>query len=76
MDFINGMFVSSDYKALTEEEMLVLEWLVKDLSDKEICKAINIPKYSLNRIKKKIFNKLDANNSRSAVYRAGLMGLI
>ena len=74
-EFANGRFILSD-KALTHDELSVLKWMVKDISIAQICELTKIPEYTLNRIKRRIFDKLEVSNSRSAIHKAHLMGLV
>ncbi|MDR2906959.1 MAG: helix-turn-helix domain-containing protein [Bacteroidales bacterium] len=75
-EFMNGSFVLSDTDALTQEELMILEWMAKELSAEYICDQMKISESSLKRKKQKIYTKLGVLSSSGAIRKAHLMGII
>jgi DNA-binding CsgD family transcriptional regulator len=75
-DLIDGKYVLSDSPNLSKREVMVLKWMVKNLAAKQICDILNIPEYTLKRIKQRIYAKLSVNNAGGAIHKAHLMGII
>jgi len=74
--FIDGEFTQIASKAVTDEEIVILESLVKDLPDKEIGELLSISVANLKRRKRVLFEKLEVNTSAGAVHKAHLLGII
>ena len=62
--------------ALTPKEREVLELLARNLSNKEIARAMQIGEETIKWHLKNLFNKLDAGTRKQAVRRAELLGLL
>ncbi|MDR2908092.1 MAG: LuxR C-terminal-related transcriptional regulator [Bacteroidales bacterium] len=62
---------------LTDEELMVLEWMIKGLSDKQICEHLNnMPITNFNRKKRTLYDKLQAGTAAEAIYKAHRWGVI
>jgi DNA-binding CsgD family transcriptional regulator len=75
-NFIDGRFVLSDVRALTPDEITVLDGLAKDIPAKQICDLLKISESAMIRKKRNIFDKLGVNTSVAAVHKATKMGAI
>jgi DNA-binding CsgD family transcriptional regulator len=75
-EFMGGSFVLSDTNILDQEELLILEWMAKELSAEYICETMKISESSLKRKKQKIYTKLGVLSSNGAIRRAQIMGII
>ena len=76
-DFIDDKFVKTLNFCLTGEELMILEWMIKGLSDKLICERLdNMPITNFKRRKRILYNKLEASTSAEAIHKAHLMGVI
>jgi LuxR family maltose regulon positive regulatory protein len=60
----------------TPKERLVLEYLARNLSNKEIAQAMEIGEETVKWHLKNLFGKLDAGSRKHAVRRAQLLGLL
>lgn len=61
---------------LTPKERMVLEYLARNLSNKEIAQAMEIGEETVKWHVKNLFGKLDAASRKHAVRRAQLLGLL
>jgi len=75
-DFVNGEFMLSDVVFLTDVEKQILRLMAKDLTADRISQDLDISVPTLNRYKRKIFDKLGVNKSTSAIHKAFGEGLI
>jgi len=76
-EFDKNRFYKQDKLALTNDELMILEWLIKGLSDKQICELLNNMSISnFKRRKRMLFQKLDVGTSAGAVHKAHLIGII
>ena len=75
-EYINGEFVPSEIKALTNEEISILKWIAGGISGKNMCDLLNISERSLRRREQNAFSKLNANTPAAAVYKAVSLGII
>jgi DNA-binding NarL/FixJ family response regulator len=80
-DFINDEFVKAPNLSLTDEELMILEWMIKGLSDKLICERLGdgdkpMPTTNFKRRKRILYDKLEASTSAEAIYKAKMMGVI
>jgi DNA-binding NarL/FixJ family response regulator len=56
---------------------MVLEWMIKGLSDKQICEHLNnMPITNFNRKKRTLYDKLQAGTAAEAIYKAHRWGVI
>ena len=62
--------------ALTPKEREVLELLARNLSNKEIARAMQIGEETIKWHLKNLFNKLGAGTRKQVVRRAQLLGLL
>lgn len=74
--FINNKFTLIEAKSITNEEIIILEWLIKDLPDKQMSELFKIPLHNFKRKKRALFQKLEVGTSAGAIHKAHLMGLI
>jgi DNA-binding CsgD family transcriptional regulator len=75
-NFVNGKFQLSSDKVLTQEDVMILGWLAKDLTTKAMCLKLGISENKFNRKKKKIYSLLDVQSAGGAIYKAQIMELI
>ncbi len=75
-DFNGTIFVPSKVSLLTAAEREILQLLLKNMQETEICDALQISKYKYHRIKNLIYKKLEVSTSVGAVHRAHQLGLI
>ncbi|MDR2907604.1 MAG: LuxR C-terminal-related transcriptional regulator, partial [Bacteroidales bacterium] len=75
-NLINNDFVEVDSTILSSDERMILEWMIKGLSDIAIGERLNIPSTSFKRKKRIMYDKLGANSSSEATYKAHLRGII
>jgi len=61
---------------LTPKERMVLEYLARNLSNKEIAQSMEIGEETVKWHLKNLFGKLDAGSRKHAVRRAQLLGLL
>ncbi len=75
-DYIDSNFVKTHQPIVTDEELMILEWMIKGLSDKEICERLNhMPITNFKRRKRILYGKLNANNAAEAIHQAHLLGI-
>jgi DNA-binding CsgD family transcriptional regulator len=75
-DFIDNKFVLSDVKALTLEEISILNYLTKDMMTKQIVDLLDISESTIMRKKNIIFDKLGVKSSYAAIHKAAKLGII
>jgi DNA-binding CsgD family transcriptional regulator len=75
-EFVNGEFVLSKIKALTNDEISILKWIATGIPCKNMCDLLNISERSLRRREQSAFAKLGADTPASAVYKATSLGII
>jgi len=75
-DYIDGKYILSEHKHLTEEEIEILAHLADGIAIKQISAKIGISLRAVERKKKVALTKLGAHTQAAAVYRAKSMGLI
>jgi len=75
-DYIDGKFIRSQHKYLTEEELSILGYLADGLAIKQISVKMGLCQRMIERKKKEALDKLGAHTQAAAVYRAIRMGLI
>jgi DNA-binding CsgD family transcriptional regulator len=76
-DLIHTKFVKTQHQILTDEELMILEWMVKGLSDKLICERLNfMPMTNFKRRKRILYDKLNAGTAAEAIHNAHLGGMI
>ena len=75
-DYIDGKFVLSEHRHLTEEEVVILGHLADGIPIKAISDKIGLSLRVTERKKKNALDKLGAATQAAAVYRAKNMGLI
>ena len=75
--FINNKLIKSTTHSLTEEELVILKCIVKELTDQQITERLFYNNLSeFKRKKYKIFEKLGAGTVAGAVHKAHLLGII
>ncbi|MDR0437910.1 MAG: hypothetical protein LBH22_06360 [Bacteroidales bacterium] len=80
-EYINGGFELFDAKLITETDIRILEWLVKDVPDKQMHLLYNeffgdICLNTFKSRKQRLLEKLNVNSTAGAVHKAHLMGII
>ena len=75
-DFIDGKFVLSKQKCLTDDEVAILGYLADGVLLKQISKKMGISLRTVSQKEKSAFDKLGVCTQASAVYKAKDMGLI
>jgi len=75
-DYIDGKFIRSQHKYLTEEELSILGYLADGFAIKQISVKMGLCQRMIERKKKEALDKLGAPTQAAAVYRAMSMGLI
>ena len=75
-DYVDGKFVLSQHKYLTQEEIAILGYLAEGMAIKRISGILGMCLRTIERKKKKALDKLKAQTQAAAVYRAKSMGLI
>ena len=76
-DFVEDEFVLSKNNALTIEEKTILEWMVKDLNNNEICELLGkVPLSSFKRKKKILYDKLGVSTAAGAIHKAHILNLL
>ena len=75
-NFIDNKFVKVDKPHFDQEDLLILRYMIADLSDKQMNEMLHISLSSFKRKKRLLFQKLDANTSACAIHKAHLMGVI
>jgi len=75
-NFEKDDFVLSKIEILTNREKQVLILMSQDLTITEMSKNLHVSEPVLNRIKRKIFDKLEVEKATSAIHKAHLEGLI
>jgi hypothetical protein len=76
-DFINDRFIKADTLVLIEDEIMILQWMIKGLSDKVISERLNhMPISNFKRRKRIMYDKLSAGTSAEAIYKAKMLGVI
>ena len=76
-EFVDNKFTKISTRAFTEEDLMILGWMVKDLTDgqmSEHLKASSVANFK--RKKRVLFDKLGAGTSASAIHKAHLLGII
>jgi DNA-binding CsgD family transcriptional regulator len=75
-NFMDGRFVRSDIRALTPDEIAILNYLAKDMLTKQIAILLQVSESTVIRKKQDIFEKLGVRTSIAAVHKATKMRII
>ena len=75
--FIDNKFTKISTRAFTEEDLMILGWMVKDLTDEQMSEQLRASSVAnFKRKKRVLFDKLGAGTSASAIHKAHLLGII
>jgi DNA-binding CsgD family transcriptional regulator len=76
-DFIDNKFVKSNTHILTQEEVMILNWMVQELSDEKMSEQLGTSTVAnFKRKKRELYNKLGVSAAAAAIHKAHLMGII
>ena len=80
-NLIENRFEKVLCSSLNSEELMILEWMIKGLSDKLICDRLGdgdkpMPSTNFKLRKRTLYKKLEASTSAEAIYKAKMMGII
>jgi hypothetical protein len=81
-NFIDKKFVKSNTHLPTQEEIMILNWMVQELSDEKMSDQLNeqlettTTVANFKRKKRELYDKLDVSTSAAAIHKAHLMGII
>ncbi|MDR1951702.1 MAG: LuxR C-terminal-related transcriptional regulator [Bacteroidales bacterium] len=76
LDYIDGKFLPSTCKLLTNVEIKILKYQAMGLLGKEIAEEMNISESMVKRKRQDLFDKLNVTTSAAAVYKATKMKII
>ena len=74
--FIDGEFVLFDSDLISQEDVQMLRYITKGYTNAQMCEAFQIALTVFKAKKQRLFDKLGATNSASAVHKANLLGII
>jgi DNA-binding CsgD family transcriptional regulator len=76
-NFIDNKFVKSDTHILTQEEVMILNWMVQELSDERMSELLKDSSvHNFKHKKRALLKKLGATTSVGDIHKAHLMGII
>jgi DNA-binding CsgD family transcriptional regulator len=74
--FIGDKFVLSAILTLTQEEIMIAEWMAQELQPKQIAQLLEISEKTFGRKREVLYKKLDVSSPVGVVHKAHLMGII
>jgi len=76
-EFVDNKFTKISTRTFTEEDLIILGWMVKDLTDEQMSEQLKASSVAnFKRKKRALFDKLGAGTSASAIHKAHLLGII
>jgi DNA-binding CsgD family transcriptional regulator len=75
-EFDGKVFMKIDDLAITQEELSILEWLVKGITAEKMCGLLKVSLPTFKRKKRLLYEKIGVGSSAEAVHWAHLTGII
>jgi DNA-binding CsgD family transcriptional regulator len=75
-DYQNGEFIMSNSEVLNEEEIQILDWMLKDVTSKDMADFLDVSISTFKRKRQQIYDKLGVNSSAAAIHKAHLERII